>query len=227
MRSTPSIASMSRKSSANPVRPRRVPAAVAPPDGQVAAIGVDVLPEQRHLAHAVGDHRPHLLDELAGWAADLASPRGGDYAVGADAVAPHADLQPPLEWPRAACGEVPGEALELEVALGRERVARQELRELVHLAGAERDIDEREALEHLLLERLRPAAADADDPLGLLALQPLGLPEMRDEAAVGRLANRARVEQDEVRVAALGRLRVAERIEHALHPLGVVLVHLA
>ena len=98
-------------------------------------------------------------------------------------------------------GRWPGEALELEVALGGERVARQELRELVHLAGAEGDVDEREALEHLLLDRLRPAAADADDPLGLFALQALGLAEVRDEAAVGRLADRAGVEQDQVGLA--------------------------
>ena len=68
-----------------------------------------------------------------------------------------------------------GEALELEVALGGERVAREELGELVHLPGAEGDVDEREALEHLLLDRLRPAAADADDPLGAFALEALGL----------------------------------------------------
>ena len=71
--------------------------------------------------------------------------------------------------------QVAGEALELEVALRGQRVAGQELGELVHLAGAEGDVDEREALEHLVLDRLRPAAADADDALGTLALEPLGL----------------------------------------------------
>ena len=68
----------------------------------------------------------------------------------------------PWNGARAARRQVAGEALELEVALRAERVARQELREPVHLPGAERDVDEREALEHLLLQRLRPAAADAD-----------------------------------------------------------------
>src|ERR671935_59068 len=57
-------------------------------------------------------------------------------------------------------------------------------------------------------------------------LDALGLMQMRDEAAVGRLADRARVEEDEVGVLALGSLGVAERLEHALHALGVVLVHL-
>src|ERR1039458_4130929 len=120
-----------------------------------------------------------------------------------------------------------GEALELEETLRRQRVAGQELRELVNLARPERDIDEREALEDLLLDRLRPATADAHDPLGSLALQPLGFSQMRDEAAVGRLADRARVEQDQIGLAALRRLGVAERVEHPLNALGVVLVHLA
>ena len=67
--------------------------------------------------------------------------------------------------------QVAGEALELEEALRGERVAGQELGELVDLAGPERDVDEREAREDLVLDRLRPAAADADDALGVLALE--------------------------------------------------------
>ncbi len=66
--------------------------------------------------------------------------------------------------------QVAGEALELKEALCRERVACEELGQLVHLAGPERDIHEREALEHLVLERLRPAAAHAHDSLRLFAL---------------------------------------------------------
>jgi hypothetical protein len=119
------------------------------------------------------------------------------------------------------------EALELEEALRGQRVRRQELGELVHLTGAEGDVDEREAREDLVLDRLRPAAADADDPLGVLALEALGVAEVREELAVGLLADRAGVEEDDVGVRGGGRLGVAERLEHALHPLGVVLVHLA
>src|SRR3979411_3244637 len=50
---------------------------------------------------------------------------------------------------------------------------------------------------------------------------------MRDEAVVRLLANRAGVEQDQIRLSSAGRLGVTERLEHALHALGVVLVHLA
>ena len=79
------------------------------------------------------------------------------------AVAADADLHPGLELARALRRQVAGEALELEEALRGERVRREELGELVHLPGAEGDVDEREPREDLVLDRLRPAAADADD----------------------------------------------------------------
>ena len=41
--------------------------------GQVAAVGVHVLPEQRDLADAVGGQRLDLGHQLAGRAADLAA----------------------------------------------------------------------------------------------------------------------------------------------------------
>ena len=119
-----------------------------------------------------------------------------------------------------------GEALELEEPLRADRIGRQELGEAPDLAGAERDVHEREALEDLVLHRLRPAAADPDDPARVLGLEALGLTEVSDEARVRRLADRAGVEEDQVGILALGRLGVAERLEHAAHALRVVLVHL-
>ena len=85
--------------------------------------------------------------------------------------------------------------------------------------GPEGHVHERELLEDLVLQRLRPAAADAHDPLRVLALQPLGLAQVADQPVVGRLADRAGVEEDQVGAVALGRLLVAERLEHALHAL--------
>ncbi len=94
------------------------------------------------------------------------------------------------------------------------------------LAGAEGDVDEGEALEDLVLDRLRPAAADADHALGVFGLEPLRLAEVGDEAVVRRLADRAGVEEDQVGAFAIGRLLIAQRLEHAAHALGVVHVHL-
>ena len=93
--------------------------------------------------------------------------------------------------------------------------------------GPEGHVDERELLEDLILHGLGPAAADSDDPGGILGLEPLGLPEPAEKAVVGGLADRAGVEEDHVGVVLLLGLGVAERFEHALHALGVVLVHLA
>src|SRR5437588_11096907 len=97
----------------------------------------------------------------------------------------------------------------------------------MHLPGAERDVDERKPREHLLLDRLRPATTDAYDHLRPLRFHSLGLAEVCNEAVVGVLPDRARVEQDQIRLIATRRLAVAERFEHPLHSLGVVLVHLA
>jgi hypothetical protein len=132
-----------------------------------------------------------------------------------------------LEVALALGGQAPGEAFELEVALRRDAVARQELGELVDLARAEGHVDEGELLEDALLHRLRPAAADPDHPRRVLDLEPLRFTEVAHQPVVGLLADRAGVEQDQVGPVARGSLPVAERLEHALHALGVVLVHLA
>ena len=61
----------------------------------------------------------------------------------------------------------------------------------------------------------------------MLGLEPLGLAQVALQPRVRLLADRAGVEQDQVRAVAGGGLGVAQGLEHALHALGVVLVHLA
>ncbi len=197
------------------------------PWAQAAPVGVDVLAQQRDLAYPVGGQPLDLGDQLAERARHLAATRGGHDAVRADHVAAGRDLHPALEVTGALGGQVAGEALELEEALRGQRVAGEELRELVDLPGAERDVDEGELLKHLVLDRLRPAPADADHALRVARLEDLRLVEVRHEARVRLLADRAGVEQDQVGVDPLRDLLVAQRLEHALHPLRVVLVHLA
>src|SRR3954452_5200872 len=91
----------------------------------------------------------------------------------------------------AARGQMAGEALELEEPLSGDRVGGQELGQLVDLAGAEGDVDERELAEDLVLHRLRPAPADADDDVLAPALDGGRLAQVGDEALVGLLADRA------------------------------------
>ena len=130
---------------------------------QVAPVAVHVLPQQRDLADAVAGEALDLGDQLGRVAARLAAAHRRHDAVRADAVAALRDLHPGLELARALHRQVAGDVLELEVALRRERVGGQELRQPVDLARAEGDVDEREAPEDLVLDRLRPAAAHADD----------------------------------------------------------------
>ncbi len=194
---------------------------------EITSVRVDVLPQQRDLGDPITDQPLHLRDQRVGIATHLAPAGGGHDAVRANAVAANADLQPALEVPRTLDRKISRERFELEVPLGRQRLAGQELGQLVHLTRPERHIHVREALEHLLLDRLRPASADPDHRVRRPALERVRLAQMRDEAVIRLLPDRARVEQDQIGLSALRRLAVSKRLEHALHPLRVVLVHLA
>ena len=108
------------------------------------------------------------------------------------------------------------------LAAGAEPVA-----EVRDRAGPERDVDVRVELEQPLPLRLRVAAADGDDRSGPLALQLRRIAHVGGEARVGLLADRARVEDDHVRLVLRRRLAEPELLEQALDPLGVVRVHLA
>ena len=55
------------------------------------AVGVDVLPQQRHFAVAVFEETPHLGDDGLRVAAPLTAPGVGNHAVGAEVVAPAHD----------------------------------------------------------------------------------------------------------------------------------------
>src|SRR5881394_1257012 len=119
-----------------------------------------------------------------------------------------------------------GEVLELEVALSSKRVRVEELGQPLDLPRPKGDIDKGEALEDLLLDRLGPATTHADNPLGVFRLQALGLAKVSDEAVIGRLADRAGVEEDQIGLGTTWRLLIADRLEHPLHPLRVVHIHL-
>ena len=92
--------------------------------------------------------------------------------------------------------------------------------------GSERDVDERVALEDSLTLGFGVAATDGDDEIGLAPLARGGVPEVRGELRVRLLSDRARVEDEHVRLVRLRRLAESERLEHALDPLRVVSVHL-
>ena len=94
-------------------------------------------------------------------------------------------------------------------------------------ARPEGDVDERVEVEEPLALRLGVAAADGDHLLRVGALEHLRVAEVRGEPLVGLLADRARVEDEDVRLLLRDRLPQSQLLEHALDPLGVVSVHLA
>ena len=195
---------------------------------KVAAPGVDVLSEQRHLPHPVGREAGDLGDDLARAPALLPAADGRDDAVRALRVAAHRDLHPGTEGALAVHRQVAGEML-----VGSEAPARsfapgpEPLAEVRDRAGAERDVDLRVELEDPFALRLGVAAADGDDELRVLALPRSRVAEVGRELGVGLLADRAGVEDEDVGVRLRWRLAEPERFEHALDPLGVVSVHLA
>ena len=169
---------------------------------QVAAVGVDVLAEQRDLAHAVGGQaaRPRRRAPRAA-ARPRARASTARCSTSSGSCSRRRSAPSPGTSRARLAGRWPVKPSNSKKPCAVSESRGQELGELVHLAGAERDVDERELAEDLLLDRLRPAAADADDASGSLALERLRLAEVGDEALVGLLADRARVEEDQVGVA--------------------------
>ena len=195
---------------------------------QVAPPGVHVLPEQRHLSHTVGREAGDLGDDLARPAALLPAANGRDDAVRALRVAAHRDLHPGTERALAVHREVAGEVLvSAEAAARRFSPGPEPLAEVWNRAGTERDVDLWVELEDPFALRLGVAAADRDDELRVLALSRSRIAEIGGELGVRLLANRAGVEDEDVRIGLRGRLAEPDRFEHALDPLGVVGVHLA
>ena len=141
---------------------------------------------------------------------------------------PDRDLHPALERALALHRQVAGEALELEVALRRRgrRTAgtRRACRSGPGPNATSTNGNCSKTCSFSDCDQQPPTPTTRRRVLGL---QALGLAEVADQPVVGRLADRAGVEQDQVGAVALGGLLVAERLEHALHALGVVLVHLA
>ena len=74
---------------------------------------------------------------------------------------------------------------------------------------------------------LGQAAADRDLHAGAGILYRQQVAQVPVEAIVSVLPDRAGVEDDHVRIGALGRSQVARSLEQASQPLGIVHVHLA
>ena len=124
----------------------------------------------------------------------------GHDAVRADRVAAHRDLHPGLEAALAVHRQRAGE---LALLTDAEAAARsglapgaEPIREMRDRARPERDVDERVEVEEPLALGLRVTAADGDHLLRVGELEHLRVAEVRGEALVRLLADRAGVEDD-------------------------------
>ena len=187
---------------------------------QVAAPGVDVLAEQRQLAHAVGGQALGLGDQVGGAAATArARARRGRCSTSTSSCSPARSAARPGTAASRRSGRSPENSSKVEkcprgsVAAGADRTRRG----VEMLPGPEGQVDERVLLEQLVLHRLRPAAAD-HDPLGGVALAWRARASIRcaDEAVVGLLADRAGVEHEHVGVGRRRPPRPAQRLQQAL-----------
>ena len=198
---------------------------------ELDAVGVHVLAEQGHLEHALVDQRLHLGQDLAGPAVLLGAAQRRDDAERAGVVAPDADRHP------AGVGGVPlrrqrrREDLEglhdLDLRLGVVAGAVEQGRERPHVVGAEDDVDPGRAADDLAAVLLGEAAADGDLHPRVRVLDRPQVAEVAVEPVVRVLADRTRVQDDDVGVGAIGRGRVAGLLEQPGQALGVVHVHLA
>ena len=198
---------------------------------ELAAPGVDVLAEQRDLAHALRREPFHLGEDLARPPRHLAPANRRDDAVRALRVAAHRDLHPRLKAPLTVHRQRRREATLLRDS---ERAARdseparaEPVAEMRDRARPERDVDLGVEGEKALALGLCVAPADGDHRLGTPTLLRDRVTDVRGELRVRLLADRAGVEHDHVGRFARRRLPESELLQHPFDPFAVVSVHLA
>ena len=201
------------------------------PGAEVAAVGVDVLAEQRDLDARRRGELLDLVHDVAHAPADLAAAHRRHDAERARVVAADLDRDPrrvrrrragpaaPTGTPRAPRGS--------RRSGPRRGPARAAPGACARLWVPNTTSTWRRPLAHELAVLLGEAAADRDLQVGPRVLQRLQSAEVAVELVVGVLADAARVEHDDVGgVEVVGRLHAVGR-EQPGDPLGVVLVHLA
>ena len=189
--------------------------------GQVVAVRIDVLAQQRHLAHAPRGQHAALVDQLVQRPRGLASPAVRDDAEGTELVAAVDDGNV-----RRHAGLARDEGA--DAAVGVDAVALADvLDERRELLRAHEDVDERVALAQLVLLGADHAAHEGQRaPFRLLA-PGLQARHHADDAVLGVLAHDAAVEDDDVGFLGAQRLLQAELLQRRAHALGVRRVHLA
>ena len=194
---------------------------------EVAPVGVDVLPEQRDLAHTLSHEPRHLVEHLLHGPALLAPAHVGDNAVGAEVVATRHDGDPRMVARRTVPGHAGG--IDGLVLLGAHLAPtllegiRDQLPHMRDGMRAEDDVDVIDVREQPLAIALRDATAHRDHArAGRRGRQALAGVALTVEARVGGLAHAAGHEDDDIGLSGFRDLEGAERVEEPAHALGVV-----
>ena len=195
-------------------------------------IGIDVLTEQRDLAVAVLEEAPGLGDDGLRITAPFAAPRIGNHAVGAEVVASAHDAH---EGAHAVAVEAHRSDLgigllsreqhidPLAAGLGLAHQARQVavgIRPGHHIDGIR-------SLDKLLLQALGHAADDADHQTRTFAAVAFHLGQAPPDPLLGVVADRAGVDQDDVRLGDPLRIDIALLLHECDDDLRIADVHLA
>ena len=202
-----------------------------------AAVGVDVLPEQRDLARAGRDQPPRLGQDRRCRPRGLGAARVRDHAEGAELVA--ALLHGQERRDAGRCCQLLGQAVELaldrevgvELRLAAARAPVEQLGQPVIALRPDHDIDVGRALEQRRALGLRDAAGDPDQQIVAggppLAAQLLQAAELRIDLLGRFRADVAGIEDDQIGVVRAIGHRVAVRRQRVRHATGVVDIHLA
>ena len=205
-----------------------------PAFGEVAAVRVHVLTEQRDLHDPVARQPLDLGDDLLGRAADLAPAHGRHDAERAAIVTADLDGDPRgmrnialhRQRAREGFGVVRIGLVEDLRQRATEGTLLQQRCGPVHVVRAQHDVDVRCAGAHQVTVLLGEAPTDDDLEVGSRQLGGLEVPEFAVELVVGVLADAARVQHQHVGIFFRGSRLETVRREETGDALGVVLVHL-
>src|SRR5690554_7768843 len=200
----------------------------------VATIGVDVLAQQVHFAHALGGQVCYFGDDVVHRAADFFAAGVGHYAEGAVLAAAFHDRNER----RRAVGTGFGQVVELldfreadvdhayAVTLGAH--FGDHIWQAVQGLRAEDHVYVRCPVKDGLAFLAGYAAADADDHIGLFAFETFPAAKLVEHFLLGFFANGAGVQQQDVGVVrVVGHFNRFAGFEQVCHAGRVVLVHLA
>lgn len=191
-------------------------------------VRVHGLAQQHDLRHALRGQGLDLADDVRQAPAPLGAPRHRHDAVRAPVVAPALDGNPGLHPVESAWREVLVMLLEVEAGLDRPLTGAgpfQERRQRPIAVGTDHETDVPRLLQQRCAEALRHAPRHAHR--GRRLHHALELPEAAEHPLLGVIADRAGVEQDDVRLVRRRRLGVSARRQPAEHELGIAEVHLA